>query len=100
MQLVCICSLTFGLQLYADTIVSASSLEKARSPALRPSIIGKRASILGDHPSILGEFPVPPSGEATNPKSATADDSSEPATDAICSKLWKDLGLAMQKRER
>lgn len=80
-------------QLYADTIVSASSLEKARPPALRPSILGER-------PSIRGESPVPPSGGAINPKSATADNSSELAADAVCLKLWKDLGLAMQKRER
>jgi hypothetical protein len=72
--------------------VSASSFEKATPPAIRPGILGER-------PSILGEPPGPLSGEAMIPKLATADNSSESSSD-VCLKLWKDLGLAMQKRER
>lgn len=70
----------------------ASSFEKETPPALRPGILGER-------PSILGEPPGLPSDDAMLPKSTIVDISSESASD-VCLKLWKDLGLAMQKRER
>ena len=61
---------------------------------------GPRKSLsTGKCPSIRRELPGRPSGGATTKKSAPADNSFESASN-VCLKLWKDLGLAMQKRER